>query len=613
MSKFLRNSSTSFLAATRRRFTTTTTTTTASPALSRYGLGGQHWRQFNPESYQELIFQALSKNVSYFEVAGQEGGDIAMVGAIQSALERNPDFLASPVTITARLGYRNIIVDTAEEQSVEGTATATTTATAVNGENNTNQHKHQPMLGDVILAQQPEESKNGSNTNVAQYDTPSNVVHNLSADYILQAVKSSPLLELQEMENLKLVFLLHNPEVQVVDLLKEDPKATSEAQQEFIRQRWTPAMEILQEYSVTTNTNNNNNNNNSSKKSFSFGVCSNGVGIPKADNHPMSLDTDSIVRAANDYDQFSTIQLPANLLETYGWEMARKIKAETAINVVAMRPLTCYPDLGMGSGYPFRLVDYALPTLEDDSIGAIQQQQQHGSSGDGHGPGKGLRYTNDMTGIPAIYQMTLQAAMSHFDAEELLELKQERELNMEERETLDGCKLMQSMIHDLDNQLVDIRSFAAHEDELYGRIIPLIHDTFEMMDDKTSDVLQAYFAAYAVAVRYAIAKKTREVLKEGETGNNKSTGITYPDIPQSMTLQDYALRHMLAERCFDRIVIGASTMQDFDHQTQLMEAIDSGEEHPLDEILSSVVESSEKDEASGEADPSSDNSADKIK
>ena len=125
-------------------------------------------------------------------------------------------------------------------------------------------------------------------------------------------------------------------------------------------------------------------------------------------------------------------------------------------------------------------------------------------------------------------------------------------------------------------------------------------------------VLQAYFAAYAVAVRYAIAKKTREVLKEGETGN--STGITYPDIPQRMILQDYALRHMLAERCFDRIVIGASTMQDFKHQTQLMDAIDSGEEHPLDEILS-VVEESENDEASDESEDSSSDtgSADKIK
>ena len=76
------------------------------------------------------------------------------------------------------------------------------------------------------------------------------------------------------------------------------------------------------------------------------------------------------------------------------------------------------------------------------------------------------------------------------------------------------------------------------------------------------------------------------MLKEGETVNNTSTGISYPNIPQTMTLQDYALRHMLTEKCFDRIVIGASTMQDFDHQTQLMGTIGSGEQHPLDEIFS---------------------------
>ena len=172
-------------------------------SLSRYGLGGQHWKQFNPESYQELIYQALLKNVSYFEVAGPEGGDIAMVGAMKSALMRNPDFLASPVVITTRLGYRNL------------------EATADNGETNNSS----AMLGDVDLAH-PEEGKKGSGgSDNASYDTPSNVVHNISADYILQAVKSSPLLELQEMENLKLVFLLHNPEVQVAHLLKEEGPA----------------------------------------------------------------------------------------------------------------------------------------------------------------------------------------------------------------------------------------------------------------------------------------------------------------------------------------------------------------------------------------------------
>mmetsp|Transcript_32830 Transcript_32830/g.37778 ORF Transcript_32830/g.37778 Transcript_32830/m.37778 type:complete len:586 (+) Transcript_32830:53-1810(+) len=573
---FLRNPSTVFAATRSRVRWVTTTSTTDRSVLSRYGLGGQNWRQFNPESYQELIYQALSKNVSYFEVAGREGGDIAMVGAIQGALERNPQFISSPITITARLGYRNLVVGDDGGKLGEGATTTT------NGETDSSslstQHEGS-MPGDVILTH-PEEGENDASS-TATYDTPNNVVHNLSADYILQAVQSSPLLELLEMENLKLIFLLHNSEVQVVDLLKEDPTATIEARRKFIQQRWTPAMETLQEYSTTSNHDN-------SKNIFSFGVCSNGIGIPKNDNHPMYLDADLIVQAANDYDQFTMVQLPANLLETYGWEMARKIKADaSAVDVVAMRPLTCYPDLGTGSKYPFRLVDYALPTLEEGSVGDVCDNTPISA-------GSGMTsecYTNDMSGIPIIYQMTLQAAMSHFDAEELLEIKQERELTMEERETLDGCKLMQSMIHDLDNQLDDVRSFAAHEDELYARIIPLIHDTFELMDDKTSDVLQAYFAAYAVAVRYAIAKKTREVLREGEKEN--SSGITYPDIPQSMPLQEYALRHMLSEKCFDRIVIGASTMQDFQHQTELMEAIDCVE-YPLDEISS--AEESEKTE-----------------
>jgi hypothetical protein len=201
-----------------------------------------------------------------------------------------------------------------------------------------------------------------------------------------------------------------------------------------------------------------------------------------------------------------------------------------------------------------------------------------------------MQYTNEMTtGIPALYQIALQAAMSHFDAEELLEIKQDRDLTMEERETLDGCKLVQSMLHDLDSNLEKVRSFAAHEDELYGRIIPLLYDTFEAMDDRTSDVLQAYFAAYAVAVRYAIAKKTRKVLKKGDEGSSSSSsssstsGVTYPDIPQSMTLQEYSLRHMLADKSLSRIVIGASTLQDFEHQTELMEMIAS-DEAPLDAI-----------------------------
>jgi hypothetical protein len=490
-------------------------------SLSRYGLGGHHWKRFDPSSYSELIYQALAKKVSLLEVSGQEGGDIAMVGAIQGALERSPDILNKKLTITTRIGYRGV------------------------------QAEASALAGDVVATEEGSES----------------VVHNISSDYVLEAMKSSPLLELKD--NVHLIFLIHNPEVQVLELLKDDPNVSLEDRLAYIQQKWAPALESMQEYA-------------SSSAEISFGVVSNGLGIPAEQNHPMHLGADIVIDAAKTHDRFSTIQLPANLLEMHGWEMARKIHAEVpSIDVMAFRPLTCYPDLGTGNGHPFLLLDYDLPSLNVDPLGPFSSSSSTSN--------QNVQHTNEMTGAPTVYQIALQTVMSHFDAEELLELKQTRELTMEERETLDGCKLVQSMIHDLDTDLENIRSFAAHEEELYSRIIPLLHDTFEAMDDRTTEVLSAYFAAYAVAVRYAIAKKTRDVLHKGEGGST----VTYPDIPQSMTLQEYAMRHLVADKAFSRIIIGASTMQDFLHQTELMEAIG---ESPLDAVEKANEAEAEKPE-----------------
>ena len=472
-----------------------------------------------------------------------------MVGAIQYAMEQNPRFLESPLTITTRIGYRSLVAPSQSQSPT--TTTPTTTSTEVSSSLESEEGKQELIAGDVIMTEQ------GS--------AQDNVVHNISSDYVLESLQSSHLSELvEEMKNLKLVYLIHNPEVQVLELLKENPNASLEDRMAYLQQKWKPALETLQEQ-VADN------------PMISFGVVSNGLGLPEENNHPMYLDADLVIDACHNYDQLSTVQLPANLLETHGWDMAKKIHASCpSVTLAAMRPLTCYPDLGVGTGHPFRLVDYALPSLGDTAAAAATTTTTtFANTNSNVVAGNAMQYTNDMTGIPAIYQIALQSAMSHFDAEEILEAKQTRELTTEERETLDGCKLVQSMIHDLDSNLEHIRSFAAHEDELYGRIIPLLYDTFEAMDDDTSNVLQAYFAAYAVAVRYAIAKKTRQVLKEGEDGDSGS-GATYPDIPQSMTLQEYALRHMLAEDCLTRIVIGASTMQDFEHQMELFHKISVG-------------------------------------
>jgi len=138
-----------------------------------------------------------------------------------------------------------------------------------------------------------------------------------------------------------------------------------------------------------------------------------------------------------------------------------------------------------------------------------------------------------------------------------------------------------------------VRSYAAHEDELYNRIIPLIHDTFEAYDDETANVLQSFFGAYALAVKYAIAKNTRKLLREGEAassggkGGGGGGGITVPrsfsedELPQQMRLQEFGLRYVLVgmnrkkldgddeegggesagrseRRHFDKIMVGAS-------------------------------------------------------
>jgi hypothetical protein len=132
-----------------------------SSSLSRYGLGGQNWRRFDPQSYQELIHTALAKQVSYMEVAGQEGGEIAMVGGIQSALHRSPEFSTLPLTITTRIGYRSLLVEASGEKK-EKPETIT-------------------LPGDVLVT----EEGSGSAPSIA---------HNLSSDYILNSLESSPLL-----------------------------------------------------------------------------------------------------------------------------------------------------------------------------------------------------------------------------------------------------------------------------------------------------------------------------------------------------------------------------------------------------------------------------------
>jgi hypothetical protein len=116
---------------------------------------------------------------------------------------------------------------------------------------------------------------------------------------------------------------------------------------------------------------------------------------------------------------------------------------------------------------------------------------------------------------------------------------------------------------------------------LYQHIIPVIHDTFEDFDETTADVLQAFFVAYGVAVRYAIAKRTRQLLL---TGGDDGSGIVHEDLPQKMKLQEYALRKVIAEPAFTRLIIGASSQHDLLEDLDIVHMIASEGGSPLDAI-----------------------------
>ena len=368
-------------------------------------------------------------------------------------------------------------------------------------------------------------------------DTTSNqhqeyAVHSVSPEYLAHAVAQSPVLELQRdlgRDKIRFTVLLHNPEVQ-----QQQPAAVME-------DRLAAAFGALEQMDAVDR----------------YGVSSNGLCLPP--DHPLHLDCRTVLKAAartreqqlasntnKPSSKFRIIQLPINALETAGIDVARQIRQEAAaandagdgdgIQIYSLRPLTCYPDQGTGTGRPFILADHQLPATME----------------------KTLAWTHRMEHAPQAYEVALKTTLQHFDAEELLEKKQQGDLTAEERETLDGCKLMQSVLHDLDVGLSKVRSWAAHEDALYEQVIPVIQDTFESYDEETARILQSFFGAYSLAVRYHVARNTRELLRHGESGGGKSSEagshMTAPptysedELPDTQRLQEFGLEFVLKQK-----------------------------------------------------------------
>mmetsp|Transcript_26039 Transcript_26039/g.39416 ORF Transcript_26039/g.39416 Transcript_26039/m.39416 type:complete len:482 (+) Transcript_26039:29-1474(+) len=346
----------------------------------------------------------------------------------------------------------------------------------------------------------------------------SQVVHSLSGASVEGLLQKSALMDLKE-ENIHIIPMVHNPEEHGDDTVS----------------RLTDAFCALEEAVCRGDI-------------PSFGVVSNGFSLPP--KHPLHLDWKStVLKAACDAakeitgnkSNLSIVQLPANILETRGIQVARDLKSFLNANTIsmlnlpktleifAMRPLTCYPDQGTGDGDGFQLIDFPIPTE----------------------PGI-TEWTHEMISPPPVYEATMKRALSHFDATEILEAKQERKLSEHEEQTIEGAKILIEMIQGLDRRLESSITFSQHERELMSNVMPVLEGTFEEIDEQSLEILQDFFAAHGLAARYHIARRTRSCSIEG------GKDVMPYKIPSNMKMQEFALGQLLKEQTISKIIVGAT-------------------------------------------------------
>jgi len=629
-----------------------------------------------------------------------------------------------------RLGYRAAVCVSEEEKNEEGDT---------EGDGGTNldyREREGKYPGDArvsLLYAGSEERKSDDeddeddnmNSKQSKSRPPVALVHNLSKEYVLHSLKTSPLVQRYKLDNnnknattknVRLISLAHNPETQIAAYLisnattqttpeknkGKDAALLSREAREYMKKSLTSAF-VGYEQAV--------------RKGFidGYGVCSNGLSLPEG--HDMAMSWRDVLECAVDafvevkggdirpqekqenHDQqyqrssLKVIRLPGNILETRGLDVSKEICSffgschedddnsnepssppseeglhsitddpddyhakqrrklrksrnilPKSIQVHVTRPLTAYPFGGTGiesnsspglsdnSGLSAPPLYFKKNNSEVDDNGT--NKDGGGSSIDATHPIRILDYRIESGPLgreptmawtnhhyashglrPSSYQPILNAVLSHFDAESILEASRTRELTVEERETLDGCKLLRDMIHDLDASLDDMRSFAAHEEYLMNVAVPLIYGSFEGLDEESAGMLQLFFRAHGMAVRMVVARWTRELLLGGwkrrvgvdekgraDTGDREKDGgaavddaVTKDkdqekkiakiwkaygfgdyrggyDIPEDFTLQDFALRQILEEEAVRGVVVGCSSPE---HALEAMRAADA--------------------------------------
>ena len=161
-----------------------------------------------------------------------------------------------------------------------------------------------------------------------------------------------------------------------------------------------------------------------------------------------------------------------------------------------------------------------------------------------------------------------QRCLEHFHHEV------EGEPDEEDVELIEACRWLQTLVSDMNRQLVDLVSVQQYDHELSYGLLPLIHNKFEALDEVSVDVLTDFFAEYRKRVQFNTAHKPRELLNNYHLSCSEQQpagGGGGGGLPADLPMQEYALEWALQQPGIAHVVLGMTSEGQVDQALGVLE------------------------------------------
>lgn len=381
-----------------------------------------------------------------------------------------------------------------------------------------------------------------------------NVQHSGDADFMRSELTTS----LKNLQKTSLdSFLIHEPEEQLrkefpfqIDGEVPAPDASGGApaqpriipptcspkqRDEFLYEYYKPCVAALEEEIHIT------------RRIHSYGISTNTIGLPES--HPHHVSPEVFMNLSNDVlksheaipgntlSGFQVIQTPFNVCETNSLKLINRALGQSVIDSMS----------GTRSNDLFVMALRPLTVVDDRSVWNLEGLVDHETFVNGAWSSIGeLKDLND------VYEETL----AYFTAPEPANPETPTQ---DEKDTAEACALLKSLLGDLKNEFPKFVTVDMYESNLQNSIIPMIHKTFDGMDDQSVEVIQRFFDKYGKAVRsmapYHMQSYVESTIDPFGTSPHPDDGDDETDvqsthsIPPGMKIEQYSLQWLLNEKC----------------------------------------------------------------